>query len=111
MEAEHALNRSRTTATANDADRQFARVVKGVDLRSTEGNFAWAQTPQLTTPPLKSCAERPCRLVVRTSRRGRDNPGSTPGVDIAPPPRRGRSVGESLQIGGTSLQVTLWPSG
>ena len=30
-------------------DCQFARVVKGVDLRSTEGNFAWAQTPQLTT--------------------------------------------------------------
>ena len=24
----------------------------------------------------------PHRLVVRTSRRGRDNPGSTPGVDI-----------------------------
>ena len=27
---------------------QFARVVKGVDLRSTAGNCAWAQTPQLT---------------------------------------------------------------
>ena len=27
-----------------------------------------------------SCS--PHRLVVRTSRRGRDNPGSTPGVDI-----------------------------
>ena len=25
---------------------------------------------------------RPHRLVVRTSRRGRDNPGSTPGEDI-----------------------------
>ena len=32
------------------AERQFARVAKGVDLRSTEGNFAWVRTPQLTTP-------------------------------------------------------------
>ena len=30
---------------------QFARVVKGVDLRSTAGNCAWAQTPQLTAAP------------------------------------------------------------
>ena len=29
---------------------QFARVVKGVDLRSTAGNCAWARTPQLTFP-------------------------------------------------------------
>ena len=28
-------------------------------------------------------AKRPHRLVVRTSRCGRDNPGSTPGEDIA----------------------------
>ena len=28
---------------------QFARVVKGVDLRSTAGNCAWARTPQLAT--------------------------------------------------------------
>ena len=61
------------------AERQFARVAKGVDLRSTEGNFAWVRTPQLTTPWEFEC---PCRLVVRTSRCGRDNPGSTPGVDI-----------------------------
>ena len=27
---------------------QFARVAKGVDLRSTAGNCAWAQVPQLT---------------------------------------------------------------
>ena len=27
---------------------QFARVVKGVDLRSTAGNCAWARAPQLT---------------------------------------------------------------
>ena len=27
---------------------QFARVVKGVDLRSTAGNCAWARSPQLT---------------------------------------------------------------
>ena len=30
------------------AMRQFARVAKGVDLRSTAGNCAWARTPQLT---------------------------------------------------------------
>ena len=28
---------------------QFAREVKGVDLRSTAGNCAWARTPQLAT--------------------------------------------------------------
>ena len=61
------------------AERQFARVAKGGDLRSTEGNFAWVRTPQLTTP---WDFEGPCRLVVRTSRCGRDNPGSTPGVDM-----------------------------
>ena len=32
---------------------------------------------------LYSAGKRPHRLVVRTSRRGRDNPGSTPGVDIS----------------------------
>ena len=33
--------------------RQFARVVKGVDLRSTGGNSAWVRTPQLT---LRRCS-------------------------------------------------------
>ena len=28
--------------------RQFAREVKGVDLRSTGGNSAWVRAPQLT---------------------------------------------------------------
>ena len=28
---------------------QFARVVKGVDLRSTGGNSAWVRAPQLTS--------------------------------------------------------------
>ena len=37
---------------------QFARVVKGVDLRSTAGNCAWAQTPQLTGPPSLHSAAR-----------------------------------------------------
>ena len=31
-----------------NAERQFARVAKGVDLRSTAGNCAWVRTPQLT---------------------------------------------------------------
>ncbi len=35
-------------------------------------------------------SQGPHRLVVRTSRRGRDNPGSAPGVDIFARPRRGR---------------------
>ena len=30
------------------ASGQFARVVRGVDLRSTTGNCAWARSPQLT---------------------------------------------------------------
>ena len=29
-------------------ESQFARVVKGVDLRSTGGNSAWVRAPQLT---------------------------------------------------------------
>ena len=33
-------------------------------------------------PSSRLCAHGPHRLVVRTSRCGRDNPGSTPGVDI-----------------------------
>ena len=33
-------------------------------------------------PPLPQIARGPHRLVVRTSRCGRDNPGSTPGVVI-----------------------------
>jgi hypothetical protein len=31
---------------------QFARVVKGVDLRSTARKCAWVPTPQLTSPPV-----------------------------------------------------------
>ena len=31
-----------------DTRCKFARVVKGVDLRSTAGNCAWARAPQLT---------------------------------------------------------------
>ena len=42
---------------------QFARVVKGVDLRSTAGNCAWARTPQLTadTAAGLSCHASACR--------------------------------------------------
>ena len=32
----------------NVLSSKFARVVKGVDLRSTAGNCAWVRTPQLT---------------------------------------------------------------
>ena len=39
---------------------QFARVVKGVDLRSTAGNCAWARTPQLTHLPA-GCLASHCR--------------------------------------------------
>ena len=35
-------------AMMTDVHGQFARVVKGVDLRSTAGNCAWVRTPQLT---------------------------------------------------------------
>ena len=41
---------------------QFARVVKGVDLRSTGVNSAWVQTPQLTLVAFlltrDACAQR-----------------------------------------------------
>ena len=39
---------SEKSQTDNVDERQFARVVKGVDLRSTGGNSAWVRTPQLT---------------------------------------------------------------
>ena len=38
-------------------ERQFARVAKGVDLRSTAGNCAWVRTPQLTS--LHTWVDRP----------------------------------------------------
>ena len=38
---------------------QFARVVKGVDLRSTGGNSAWVRSPQLTIAYVYSCAPPP----------------------------------------------------
>ena len=37
-----------SVALAHICRGQFARVAKGVDLRSTAGNCAWARTPQLT---------------------------------------------------------------
>ena len=40
-----------------NAERQFARVAKGVDLRSTAGNCAWVRTPQLTS--LHTWVDRP----------------------------------------------------
>ena len=40
---------------------QFARVVKGVDLRSTAGNCAWVRTPQLTS------ILRDCRIALGVS--------------------------------------------
>ena len=36
---------------------QFARVVKGVDLRSTGGNSAWVRTPQLTVLEQLECLQ------------------------------------------------------
>ena len=36
-------------AWSSSSISQFARVVKGVDLRSTGGNSVWVQTPQLTS--------------------------------------------------------------
>ena len=42
---------------------QFARVVKGVDLRCTAGNCAWVRTPQLTfkhlelQPAIRACVQ------------------------------------------------------
>ena len=55
---------SRSNANTFGAEQlqcQFARVVKGVDLRSTAGNCAWVRTPQLTY-----FSDRPCSLMVQT---------------------------------------------
>ena len=43
--------RSSCSARPTIPTSHFARVVKGVDLRSTAGNCAWPRTPQLTGPP------------------------------------------------------------
>ena len=42
------LNYCERLCTSLRIQCQFARVAKGVDLRSTAGNCAWARTPQLT---------------------------------------------------------------
>ena len=49
---------------------QFARVVKGVDLRSTAGNCAWARTPQLTNAKQRStcCGQAAAEYVARSVR-------------------------------------------
>ena len=41
--------------TNPEASSQFARVAKGVDLRSTGGNSAWVRTPQLTCSFCSCC--------------------------------------------------------
>ena len=57
------------------AARQFARVVKGVDLRSTAGNCAWVQTPQLTMG----------EELLLLARRGRPPASSADSPRAAPP--------------------------
>ena len=52
---------------ARSVKSQFARVVKGVDLRSTEGNFAWVRTPQLTSLMLRCADVLWLRLEQRTN--------------------------------------------
>ena len=43
------IRRAGHVAGCEESLSQFARVAKGVDLRSTAGNCAWVRTPQLTT--------------------------------------------------------------
>ena len=56
---------------------QFARVVKGVDLRSTAGNCAWVRTPQLTFAMLEvfmvlpSCERKNMKSMLVSIRGGR----------------------------------------
>ena len=58
------------------ASSQFARVVKGVDLRSTAGNCAWVRAPQLTgqscqpilTRPMLCNTTSPCRIARERNR-------------------------------------------
>ena len=45
---------------------QFARVVKGVDLRSTAGNCAWVRTPLLTYPQNNTFAITSVRVMSRS---------------------------------------------
>ena len=58
------------TKLGKNIDRQFARVVKGVDLRSTAGNCAWVRTPQLTFKhlELQPAIVRVCGLGYAASR-------------------------------------------
>ena len=50
---------------------QFARVVKGVDLRSTAGNCAWVRTPQLTFGMLPNCERKNMKSILVSIRGGR----------------------------------------
>ena len=73
---------------------QFARVVKGVDLRSTAGNCAWVRTPQLTVyPAAKSVIPGlaafynlvMCAAIAQLGERQTEDlevPGSIPGLGI-----------------------------
>ena len=45
----HTARHSADASNMLRASSQFARVAKGVDLRSTGGNSAWVRTPQLTS--------------------------------------------------------------
>ena len=59
---------------------QFARVVKGVDLRSTAGNCAWARAPQLTASSVPGASVRipehsaQCAVTCRAHSRSRHCP-------------------------------------
>ena len=52
------ISKSYNRTTAHEGTSHFARVVKGVDLRSTAGNCAWVRTPQVTFMNMRTTA--PC---------------------------------------------------
>ena len=59
---------------------QFAREVKGVDLRSTAGNCAWVRTPQLAWKHVISLRVRPSPL--RSTRKPRRYQAIDPDISL-----------------------------
>ena len=78
-------SRSPTTRRACSPASAYKSILHGLQIHSSR-RLLWLvpACSALKTRPVAATRQRPHRLVVRTSRRGRDNPGSTPGVDTRP---------------------------
>ena len=102
---------------------QFARVVKGVDLRSTAGNCAWVRTPQLSLsqtaasvalfmfPEAKGQSDAAIAQLGERQTEDLEVPGSIPGLGSFTSVGICQAQVQYVPSFANSKQVTLWPSG